>query len=76
MDTIEEVLARPKEPEMVTGAQSASRYLGRKRFQRFSPSASRNIATETATMFRSKPSAFMTADRRFHGDALGFVVVS
>jgi hypothetical protein len=26
MDTIEEVLARPKEPEMVTGAQSASSY--------------------------------------------------
>jgi hypothetical protein len=27
MDTIEEVLARPKEPEMVTGAQSCRRLL-------------------------------------------------
>jgi hypothetical protein len=32
----------------VTGAPRASRYFGRKRFKRFSPSAMRNIAAETA----------------------------
>src|SRR5437879_12280811 len=45
------------------GAPRISRYLGRKRFQRFSPRASRNIATETATMLRSSPSAALTRAR-------------
>src|SRR5712692_3618152 len=47
----------PKNPMAVTGAPRSCKYFGRKRFQRFSPSASRNIATETATMLRSSPSA-------------------
>src|SRR3989441_1032488 len=45
------------------GAPRISRYLGRKRFQRFSPRASRNIATETATMLRSSPGAALTRAR-------------
>src|SRR5438094_9134575 len=45
------------------GAPRISRYLGRKRFQRFSPRASRNIATQTATMLRSSPSAALTRAR-------------
>src|SRR5437879_11141142 len=45
------------------GAPRISRYLGRKRFQRFSPRASRNIATETATRLRSSPSAALTRAR-------------
>src|SRR5438034_1180643 len=47
-----------------TGAPSISRYFGRKRFQRCSPSASRNIAMDTATILRSRPSASATDDRR------------
>src|SRR6266849_9514963 len=53
----------PKNPMAVTGAPSTCKYFGRKRFQRFSPSASRNIATETATMLRSSPSASTMRDR-------------
>src|SRR5712691_64561 len=53
----------PKNPMAVTGAPSICKYFGRKRFQRFSPSASRNIATETATMLRSSPSASTMRDR-------------
>src|SRR5216117_3843965 len=45
------------------GAPRISRYLGRKRFQRFSPRASRNTAIETATMLRSSPSAALTRAR-------------
>ena len=45
----------PNNPMAVSGAPSASRYFGMKRFHRFSPSASRNTAPETATMLRSRP---------------------
>src|SRR6266478_10241149 len=53
----------PKNPMAVTGAPRSCKYFGRKRFQRFSPRASRNIATETATMLRSSPSAALTRAR-------------
>src|SRR5512146_1224897 len=39
-----------------TGAPSTSRYLGRNRRQRFSPSAIRNMALAAAPVFRSSPS--------------------
>src|SRR5882724_9072630 len=53
----------PKRPIAVTGAPRPSRYFGRKRFQRFSPSASRKTAPETATMLPSRrPSFVKTAE--------------
>src|SRR5712692_5473003 len=47
-----------------TGAPSTSRYLGRNRLQRFSPSAMRNIAPAAAAVFRSSPSRAATRTAR------------
>src|SRR5438477_6395485 len=44
----------PKRPTARIGAPRACRYFGRNFCQRFSPSARRNIAVETATTFGSR----------------------
>ena len=56
-DAVEEILAGPEESDRRHGRAQRLEILGPKRFQTFSPSARRKVATDTATTLRSRPSA-------------------